>query len=134
MGFITMLMSNKTLLFGLLFAIIIAGMAVYIKVLKGDVKTLEAEKVTLSTKLEISNASIVSLQSAIEEQNTAIETFKSAAVEREKRNQAEVNRARTLAEIHKKRAENLLTRKPPPGMSDYEAANDLINEAIRNAK
>lgn len=134
MGFVTLLMSNKTLLFGILFALIIGSMGVYIKILRGNVETLEAEKATVAAKLEISNASIISLQSAVDEQNSAIETFKSAAAEREKRNQAEVAKAKSLADIHRKRAENLLTRKPPPGMSDYEAANDLINEAIRNAK
>lgn len=131
---ISFLLNNKCLIALVLLGAVIAGQAAYTKSLRGDIDDLTKEKVMLTVKLEVSNASIVTLQDSINEQNAAINKFKKDAEEREKRNRAELENSKKLAANHKKRADDLLKRPAPVGVSDCKAADDLINEAVENAR
>ncbi len=131
---INFLLGNKTALLGIALIVTIIGMGTYVKILKRNIELCEKEKVVLTEKLAISQDAVIRLTTAIDEQNKAVEKFRADAAEREKRNASELNRVRITADTNKKRAEEILARKPPPDVPDYKAADDLINEAIRNAK
>ena len=112
----------------------LSGMGVYVKMLKSNVAQCEAEKIALSVALDASQASVKSLQGAIEEQNAAVQKFKDAADEREKAGRAALAKAKATSEANKKWANDLLGRTIPQGTTACDAANQLINEEIRNAK
>jgi hypothetical protein len=118
---------------GLLLAAL-AGSGVYVKLLKSDIAALEAEKSSLVVKLEVSNSSIAALQKSIDEQNLAVQKFKEAADAREKANRDEIVKAKVESANQKKRAEDLMTRVIPQNTTACDAANQLFNEEIKNAK
>jgi len=134
MGFITLLMGNKNLiLVGLLLAAF-AGTGIYVKVLKHNIESCQQEKALISAKLEVSQEAVKNLQAAITEQNTAIDKFKSAADERVKANQVELNKAQNTANAFKQQATDIMKFVPQPGVPKCDSANSLINMEIKNAK
>lgn len=134
MGFLTLLMGNKSLLGIILLVVALAGVGIYVKVLKSNLETCEAEKATISAKLEISQEAVKNLQGAINEQNIAIEKMKTAADERAKANQAELNRAQATANTFKQQATDILKNVAPQGVPKCDAANLLINSELQRAK
>lgn len=131
---IGLLLKNwQLVVIGLLLAAL-AGSGVYVKMLKSNIVALEAEKASLVVKLEVSNASIAALQKSIDEQNLAVQKFKEAADTREKANRNEIVKAKVESANQKKRADDLMTRVIPKDTTACEAANQLFNEEIKNAK
>jgi hypothetical protein len=134
MGFVGLLLKNwQLVVIGLLLAAL-AGSSIYVKMLKNDIVALEAEKASLVVKLEVSNASIAALQKSIDEQNAAVQKFKEAADEREKANRKEIVKAKVESANQKKRADDLMGRVIPKDTTACDAANQLFNEEIKNAK
>lgn len=117
-----------------LLLVALAGSGVYVKILKSDIVALEAEKTSLVTKLEVSNASIAALQKSIDEQNAAVQKFKEAADAREKANRNAIIKAKTESANLKKHADDLMRRVIPQNTTSCDAANLLFNEEIKNAK
>jgi hypothetical protein len=134
MGFLTLIMGNKNLIGIGLLLLAFAGMGVYIKVLKGNVVSCQHEKEVISAKLEVSQEAVKNLQSAITEQNTAIDKFKSAADDRVKANQVELNKAQNTANAFKQQATDIMKFVPNPAIPKCDSANTLINMEIKNAK
>ena len=134
MGFFTLLMGNKSLLGIILLVVALAGVGIYVKVLKSNLETCQQEKATISAKLEISQEAVKNLQGAINEQNVAIEKMKTAADERAKANQAELNRAQATANTFKQQATDILKNVAPQGVPKCDAANLLINSELQRAK
>lgn len=124
------LLTNKYVIIG----VIVVAAGIYIKILKSEINSCEAEKKNLVAELAISQASVKSLQGAITEQNVAIDKLKTDSDAREKAGAAEVAKAKVKAEGFKKQADNLLKRIVPQNMTKCDAANSLINEEIKNAK
>jgi hypothetical protein len=134
MGILTFLLSNKTLVIALILIAIIGGESFYIKIQKSHIATLQVEKKNLSDELAISVASVKSLQQAVSDQNIAIDKLKSDADARFIAHQEELAKAKTLATNYKNQAAELLKRKIPQNTTQCDAANQLINEEIQNAK
>jgi hypothetical protein len=132
--FIGFLLKNWQLVVIGLLLVALAGSGVYVKMLKSDIVALEAEKASLVVKLEVSNASIAALQKSIDEQNAAVQKFKEAADAREKANRNEIVKAKVESANQKKRADDLMTRVIPQNTTACDAANQLFNEEIKNAK
>lgn len=131
---IGLLLQNWQLVVIGLLLVALAGSGIYVKMLKSDIVALEAEKASLVVKLEVSNASIVALQKSIDEQNTAVQKFKSDADAREKASRNEIVKAKVESANQKKRADDLMTRVIPQNTTACDAANQLFNEEIKNAK
>lgn len=127
-------MNNKALVVMILLAIVSCGLYYRIGMVQDKLALAEREKLVLEEKIAISQASVKSLQLAINEQNAAVEKFKNDAAEREKNNQILINKAKNEAERNAKRASDFMNRKPDPNQPICKSADDLINEAIRNAK
>lgn len=134
MGIFTFLLANKNLVvIGILLALF-AGGSIYIKVLKGNIATLTAEKSALVIELQVSNASIKILQQAINDQNTAIDKMKTDADKRQVAHQVEINKAKATSDTYKKQAQDLMDAKAQANKPKCDSANDLINLEIKNAK
>lgn len=131
---ILLLLKNWQLVVIALLVASLCGVGIYVKILKGNIVALEAEKASLVTKLEVSNASIVALQKSIDEQNAAVQKFKDAADAREKVNRNEIVKAKVESANQKKRAADLMNRVIPQNVTACDAANQLFNEEIKNAK
>ena len=114
--------------------IAIAALGAYIFVLRSNLQTCEAEKKTLEAELAVSQASVKGLQLAITEQNSAIDKLKTDSDVREKAGAVEIAKAKVKADGFKKQADTLLKRVIPQGVAKCDAANQLINEEIKNAK
>ena len=134
MGFIGLILNNWQLVVIGLLLVALAGSGVYVKILKSDIVALEAEKASLVVKLEVSNASIAALQKSIDEQNAAVQVFKEAADAREKASRGEIAKAKVESLTQKKRADDLMGRVIPKDTTACDAANQLFNEEIKNAK
>ena len=129
-----LLLRNWQLIVIGLLLLTLAGTGVYVKMLKSNIVALEAEKASLVVKLEVSNASIAALQKSINEQNAAVQKFKEAADAREKANRNEIAKAKVESLTQKQRAEDILKRVIPENTTACDAANQLFNEEIKNAK
>lgn len=114
-------------------AIACAGLLSYTLILRSNISELSAEKREVETKLEVSNTSISALQTTITEQNTAVEKLKADAEARQVAAQAEIDKAKKLADQYKNRANTVINTPRPAGKTACEAAEDLINKEIRNA-
>lgn len=115
-------------------AIIVAGVAVYVKILKSDLNALEAENSSLKTKLEVSQQSVESLRNAITDQNSAIQKLKSDADSKDAAGKILIGKALAEANALKKKAEDIMKSVPTPGKTSCDAANDLFNQEIKSAK
>jgi uncharacterized protein YlxW (UPF0749 family) len=111
---------------GLMAAVIFGGTQ-YVHLLRGENKVI-------ADKLEIAKESIKSLQQAINDQNAAIDKMKADSDAREARGQAEIAQAKIKSDSLKKQAEDLMKKQTPQGVSKCDAANQWINEEIKNAK
>ena len=129
-----LLLRNWQLIVIGLLLLTLAGTGAYVKMLKSNIAALEAEKASLVVKLEVSNASIAALQKSINEQNAAVQKFKEAADAREKANRNEIAKAKVESLTQKQRAEDILKRVIPANTTACDAANQLFNEEIKNAK
>jgi len=134
MGILAFILNNKTLVVALILIAIIGGESVYIKIQKQELATLQLEKKNLSDELAISVASVKSLQQAVTDQNTAIDKLKSDSDARQAAHMEELSKAKTLATNYKNQAAELLRRQVPQNTTQCDAANQLINEEIQNAK
>lgn len=124
------LLTNKYVIIGAV--VVVAG--IYIKILKVEISSCEAEKKNLVAELAISQASVKSLQAAINDQNAAVDKLKTDSDNREKAGAVEIAKAKVTADGFKKQADTLLRRVVPQNTSMCDAANQLINEEINNAK
>lgn len=129
----TLLSNWKLIVIGLLLAAL-AGAGAYIKYLAGRNDTLVFEKANLSAALQVSQTSVVTLQSAIDEQNTAIDKLKNDAAEREKSNAVIIAKAKVASAINTKRAVDIINLQLLQGVTSCDAANSLFNAEITNAK
>lgn len=134
MGIIGLILNNWQLVIIGLLLVALAGSGVYVKMLKSDIVALEAEKASLVVKLEVSNASIAALQKSIDEQNVAVQKFKEAADAREKASRDAVIKAKTESANLKRYADDIMNRVIPQNTTSCDAANQLFNEEIKNAK
>jgi predicted nucleic acid-binding Zn-ribbon protein len=132
--FIELLLKNWKLIVAIVLIAIIAGLGVYIRILHGDISTLDAEKQTIKAELDISQASVKSLQTSIDEQNAAINKLKADSDAREQAHATEIAAAKITADTAKKRAAQLMSAMSPQNLSKCDAANQLINQEIQNAK
>jgi len=128
------LLKNKALVAILILAAALGVQSFRISLLKSEAKTLTAEKQTLKTQLDESQANLLQLQNDIQSQNAAIERLKKDGDERVAKNAEDVKKAKKEAEGYKKQAQDLMNRKVPQNVSKCDAANALINEEIRNAR
>ena len=118
---------------GILLAIL-AGLAIYIKILESDLSATIAEKNVVVAELQVSQASVKSLQQAISDQNIAIYKMKADVDARLVAHQVEINKAKADAISYKKQAQALMDAKVPPTETNCEAANNLINKELQNAE
>lgn len=128
------LWTNKSIIGIIALLLVATGVFAYVRVLQSQLSACSAEKSALDAQLSVSIASVKSLQIAIDEQNASIEQFKNDADQRQQRNQAELAAALNSAAANKRKADDILHKKPPPNVSDCEAASRLLNEAILDAK
>jgi Tfp pilus assembly major pilin PilA len=131
--FLSFLLNNKSLIAIALLLAAIAGEYVYITVLKAEKATLVAEKAQIKTMLDESQANLKQLQNDIQAQNDAIDKLKKDGDARVAKGAVEVKKAQDTAAEYKRRADELLGRKPPQNVQKCDAANLLINEEIQNA-
>lgn len=134
MGILSLVLKNWQLVVICVLVALLSVLSLYIKSLKKDIEVTESEKNVLKVELQVSQASVKSLQVAMNEQNAAVEKFKADAELREKNNKIIIQRAKNEAERNAKRASDFMNRKPDPNQPICKSADDLINEAIRNAK
>ena len=132
--FIELLLKNWKLIVAILLIAIIAGLGVYIRILHGDISTLDAEKQTIKAELDVSQASVKSLQTSIDEQNAAVDKLKADSDAREQAHAAELAAAKASSATAVKRAKDLMASVAPQNLSKCDAANQLINKEIQNAK
>jgi hypothetical protein len=130
MGFVSLLMGNKNLIIGIVLLALLAGLGIYIKILKSEVATAKAEVSVLTSQLEVSQASVKGLQASIVNQNTAIAKLKEDADARVALHQVEIAAATKTANSFRLQAQNLMNRKPPPPVNVCAATDALINEEI----
>ena len=112
----------------------LSGSGVYINLLKSQKATLVAEKATLKTLLDESQANLVQLKNDIDFQNKAIDKLKSDADARLKKGEAAVKQAKETADVYKKQAGDILTRRPPDGIPKCDAATQLIIGELKNER
>jgi uncharacterized protein YlxW (UPF0749 family) len=134
MGVVAILLKNKSLVMMGILLLALAGSSIRIKILKSDVATVTAKAEVLAGELEVSQASVRSLQQAIKDQNSAIDKLKEDSDKRFAKHQAEVNKAKAVAASYKKQAEQIMISKVPPDQSNCDAANNLFNGELQNAK
>jgi hypothetical protein len=111
----------------------LSGSGVYITLLKSQKATLVAEKATLKTLLDESQANLIQLQTDIQVQNAAIAVLKHDGDARVAKGAADVKKAQETAKTYKQLADDLLTRQPLQNVPKCDSANSLINEEIKNA-
>ena len=131
--FLSFILNNKMLILVLLLVAACGGEYVYITTLKAETQTAIAEKDKINVMLTESQANLKQLQNDIQAQNTAIDTLKSEADARVAKHAAEVKQAQDVAKTYKDKADALLKLKAPQNVPKCDAANDLINQEIRNA-
>lgn len=134
MGIFSFILGNKNLIILAILAAAFAGGVLYIKILKNDLVAAVAEKNTLTADLGVSQASVKGLQESINEQNSAITKLKSDADAREASHVTEIAKAKETALNYQKQAAALMKLKAPNGKPVCAAADDLINEELKNAK
>lgn len=115
-------------------ALALAASGAYIIILKSEKAALFAEKESLALALGVSTASVKKLQASINEQNLAVQKLKEDADNREKAHLSEIAKAKSAAEVAKNKAAALLGKVVPQGKNICDAANELFNEEIKNAK
>ena len=128
------LLLNKYVIGGILLLSIVGGGYFYVTHLQKEVVSLTTKNTALETDLKVSQDSVKSLQGAIADQNTAIDNMKAAADAREKTHAAELAAAKTASNNRKTQATVIMNAKIPQNTSACNAANDLINKEIQNAK
>jgi hypothetical protein len=128
------LLGNKYIIIGLLLALSLGGGTIYIKILKGNISNLTAENKSLSLELDVAQNSVKLLQTSIDEQNSAIQVLKSDADKRQEAHKAEILAARNTATNLKAQAAAIMAIKIPSDANSCNAANELINLEIQNAK
>ena len=134
MGMVSFLLGNKNLVIGAILLALIAAGGIYIKILKSEVASAKAEVTVLKSDLQVSQASVKTLQQAIVDQNVAIDKLKTAGDVRVAAHQAELAKAKATADSYKKQAQEIMISKVPDNIPKCDAANDLINQEIKNAK
>jgi hypothetical protein len=132
--FIGLLLKNWQLVVIALLLATLAGTGVYVKILKSDIATVQAKADTLKGELEVSQASVKSLQGAIVEQNAAVDKLKSAADARVASHRVEIAKAKVISDTFKKQADDIIKAQAPQNKPKCDAANDLINQELQNAK
>lgn len=113
---------------------IIAGFTFYVDMLQTDKKLLESEKRELITRLDVSQNSVKELQQSINDQNAAIRKLQQEGELRQQQAEKEIAAAKKQKLDAEQRAKKLMTRKLPAGKDVCTAADELINEEIRNAR
>lgn len=124
------LLTNKYVIIGIILCLI----GVYIVVLKSNISVLKAENTKLITELQVSQASVKSLQIAINDQNVAIQKMKTDSDERIAAGKVLIEKAKLESNKHRLRAEDLMKVIPNPALTRCDAATELINQEIINAK
>lgn len=132
--FIELLLKNWKLIVAAVLLAIIAGLGVYIRILKGDVATLNAKMETTKAELSVSQASVKSLQIALDDQNDAIDKMQIDANNREKAHAAELAAAKASTVTAQKRAKDLMASVAPKNLSKCDSASQLIDQEIQRVK
>jgi len=134
MGILSFVMGNKNLIMLAILAATFLGGLVYIKVLKSELATAIAEKNVVIAELQVSQASVKSLMNSLDEQNKAIEKLKTAADARVAAHAVALAKAKETSMLYSKQAQYLMSLQPPVDRPRCDAANDLFNLEIQNAK
>ncbi len=134
MGIFSFILGNKQLVEFLIVAAVLLGAFTYIKILKSELATAVAEKAVLTTDLGISQNAVKRLQDAINDQNTAITKLKIDADLREASHAADIAKAKASSVNYGKQADAIMKLKAPNGKPVCVAADDLINQELKNAK
>lgn len=133
MGILSLILGNKNLIMGVILIALLGGGYAYIKILKGELSNAVAEKNVLTQELGVSQASVKNLMSSINDQNAAIDKMKADTTARIASHQVELTKAKSTADQYRKQAQYLMNRPAPQSIPKCDAANDLINEEIKNA-
>lgn len=134
MGFLLSLLTNRYVIIGIVVTAVVGGGFFYVTGLQKQVIKLKADNQVLKTNLQISEDSVKTLKISINDQNTAIDKFKTDADVRVKAGQAAVAAAKASSDNYKAQAAAILSAKLPKDANACNAANELINSEIKNAK
>jgi preprotein translocase subunit SecF len=134
MGIIAILLKNKDLFLTGGLIVVVALAYAYIGSLKSRLATSIAEETVATTKFEVSQASVKTLQQAIEEENIAVNKMKTDNEARLAAHQVEIDKAKATANFYKKQSQNIMEATVPVGENSCTAANSLINKELQNAK
>lgn len=134
MGILSFIMGNKNLIILAILAATFMGGLVYIKILKSELAAAIAEKNVVVAELQVSQASVKNLTQSLTDQNTAIDKLKADADVRVTAHAAEIVKAKNTANLYLKQAQYLMSLQPPVDRPRCDAANDLFNLEIQNAK
>ena len=128
------LVRNKLLLLSIVLLTVVSIESILLTYYYGKTNTLTVQNEVVSLKLEIAESSVTQLKSSIEEQNSAINMLKIKADEQQKINKINIDQARNQALTFKKKAEELMNRRPIENESICKSAESLINEMLFNEK
>lgn len=129
-AFLAILANNKSLIFG----VILLMAAGYTLLLRQEISKLKTDLVTMTMKFEVANASVKTLQTDIGVQNDAVDKIKSDADKQYKAYLDDLLKQKKVTESYQKKAADLLNRVAPANVDQCDAANQLFNEVIQNAK
>ena len=130
---VSFILSHKSWALAIVLSLVIAAGCVYIKILREEVTTANAEKTVIVTDLAVSQESVKALQASIIDQNTAITKLQADAVARVAAHQAEITLATRQAATYKQQAADLMNIVANPKESKCEAVNDIINSQLNEA-
>jgi hypothetical protein len=134
MGIIAILLKNKDLFLAGGIIVVAALAYAYIGILKSRLATAIAEETVATTKFEVAQSSVKTLQQAIEDSNQAVNKMKTDSDARLVAHQAEIDKAKATTIFYKKQSQNIMDAKVPVGENSCTAANSLINRELQNAK
>jgi hypothetical protein len=123
------LITNKYLIAGIAVSLLVG----YVVILRSQLSAKDAKLGKVQAELDISQASVKSLQVAIADQNSAIEQLKIESDKRSRDAAVALEKARAATLHEKARATQIAKLVKPQDQSDCDAANDLINKEIEHA-
>lgn len=131
---LTLLWQYKSLIVISLLALALAVSGAYISLLKKEKLAADAYGTAIKAQLDVSQASVVTLEGSIKGQNEKINVFEHDAEIRLATNTDLLKKAKVSADLINKQADDILSRKQPKDTTACLAALDIINGEIRNAK
>lgn len=131
--FLLLLRNWQLMIIGLLAAIILFC-TVYIRYLRAETISLQAEKKAVELQLETANAQIAQCNGKIDSQNRAIDEWKKESDERARRINSELSKLKKQTQLGQQAALDIINNKPQTSMSSCENAIRIINQELKNSK